>query len=116
MDNLPELPVYTFQPNAGGLMSLIITLVLPLMVAVITTRVTSSRVKGILLLLVVVVKTTVEAVIANNNDYINFAWVPFLMNMTINFTLAVVMHFGLWKPTRLSGTIQENVGVRSINR
>lgn len=111
MDNLPELPVYMFQPNIGGLFSMIITLLLPLAVAIITTRVTSSRVKGVLLLIVVVIKTTVEALISNGNDYINFAWIPFLMNMALNFGLAVMMHFGLWKPTGAAGFTQSNIGV-----
>lgn len=112
MDQLPELPVYAFQPNWGGLLSMVLTLVLPLAVAVITTRVTSSRVKGVLLLLVVAVKTLTEALIANNNDVINFAWVPFLMNLVLNFTLAVMAHMGFWKPTGAAASIQDNVGVK----
>lgn len=115
MDTLPDLPVYSFQPNVGGLLSLILTLILPLLVAVITTRVTSSRTKGLLLLIVVVVKTIVEALIANNNDVINFAWIPFLMNLAVNFGLAVMMHFGIWKPTGAAATIQDNVGVKVID-
>ena len=110
MDNLPELPVYTFAPNTGGILSLILTIVLPLLVAIITTRVTSAGTKGILLLVIVVIKTTVEAVISNNNDYINFAWTPFLMNMIINFTIAAIMHFGIWKPIGASKALQDNVG------
>lgn len=113
MEPLPELPVYAFQPNMGGLLSMVLTLVLPLAVAVITTRVTSSRVKGILLIIVVAVKTLTEALIANNNDVINFAWIPFTMNLVLNFTLAVMMHFGVWKPTGAAGAIQDNVGVKS---
>lgn len=115
MDTLPELPVYVFTANAGGLFSLILTLILPLAVAVITTRVTSARVKGTLLLAVVAVKTTVEALIANGNDYINFGWVPFLMNLAINFGVAALMHFGVWKPMGTSAYLQQNVGVRTID-
>jgi len=110
---LPDLPIYAFQPNAGGLFSLLLTIVLPLAVAVITTRVTSSSVKSILLLVVVAIKTTIEALVANGNDYIHFAWAPFLMNLIINFLLAVMMHFGLWKPTGASTAIQDNVGVKT---
>lgn len=113
MDQLPELPIYAFQPNLGGLLSMILTLVLPLAVAVITTRVTSSRVKGILLLVIVAIKTLVEALISNGNDYINFGWTPFLMNLFLNFTLAVVMHVGLWKPTGAAAKIQEDVGLKA---
>jgi len=113
MDTLPELPVYAFQPNFGGLLSMLLTLVLPLAVAVITTRVTSSNVKGILLLIIVSIKTLVEALISNGNDYINFAWVPFLMNLLINFAFAAIMHFGLWRPTGASAKIQADVGLKA---
>lgn len=111
MDNLPELPVYSFAPNAGGLFSMILTLLLPLLVSIITTQVTSPRAKGLLLLLLVAIKTTVEAIVSNGNDYINFGWVPFLMNLVLNFVLAVAMYFGLWKPTNAAAFLQRNVGV-----
>lgn len=111
MNDLPELPLYTLAPNVGGLLSLILNVVLPLVVAVVTTRVTSSRAKFFWLLGVVAVKTTTEAIISNGNDYINFSWIPFLMNLFVNLALAGVAHFIAWKPTGLAGTIQENVGV-----
>jgi hypothetical protein len=113
MDNLPELPVYAFQPNLGGLLSMILTIVLPLAVAVITTRLTSSRVKTILLLVVVAIKTLVEALISNGADYINFGWVPFLMNLILNLVIAAVMHLGVWKPTGLAAKVQDDVGLKT---
>lgn len=113
--NLPELPVYAFQPNWGGLLSLMLTVVLPLAVAVIATRVTSARAKFLLLLLVVAVKTTVEALIANGNDVINFGWAPFLMNLVINVLLAGMAHFIAWKPTGAAAYVQDNVGVKVID-
>lgn len=116
MEQLPELPMYAFQPNVGGLLSLILTLLLPLAVAVITTRVTEAKVKGILLIIAVAVKTLVEALIANGNDVINFAWIPFLMNLVLNLALAVMMHLGVWKPTGAAGAVQDNVGVKAISR
>lgn len=115
MDQLPELPVYSFQPNWGGLFSLILTVALPLLVAVITTRVTSAKVKTILLIIVVAIKTTVEALVSNGNDVVNFAWIPFLMNIVFNLVLAIVIHLGVWKPTGAAAHIQENVGVKTID-
>lgn len=111
--NLPELPVYTFTPTGAGIFSLILTILLPLVVAVITTRVTHPGVKFMLLLFVVGIKTTIEAVVANNSDYINFAWVPFLMNLIINMGIAIAAHFGVWKPTGAAASIQDNVGVKA---
>ena len=112
MDNLPDLPVYAFQPNFGGLLSMILTVVLPLAVAVITTRMTSAKVKTILLLVVVAIKTLVEALISNGADYINFGWIPFLMNLILNLAIAAVIHLGVWKPTGLASKIQEDVGLK----
>lgn len=113
MDTLPELPIYAFQPNFGGLLSMILTVVLPLAVAVITTRVTASRVKTILLLIIVTVKTLVEALISNGADYINFGWIPVLMNLIINFAIACVIHLGLWKPTGAAAKVQADVGLKA---
>lgn len=111
MDSLPDLPVYSFTPTAAGMFSLIITVLLPLVVAVITTRVTSGGVKFLLLLLVVSVKTTVEALIASGANYIHFAWIPFLMNLAINVGIAIAAHFGVWKPSGAAGFTQSNIGV-----
>jgi hypothetical protein len=116
MDELPELPTYVFSPNVGGLLSLVLTMLLPLLVAIVTTRITSANVKAILLLALVVVKTFIEALISAEQQHIDFDAVPFLMNLVLNFIIAVVMHFGLWKPTGVSTTIQENVGVTRASR
>lgn len=113
MDQLPELPMYAFQPNVGGLLSMVLTVVLPLAVAVITTRVTASSIKTILLLIVVVIKTTVEAIISNGNDYIHFGWPSFLINIGTNFALAAIIHLGVWKPLGLAAKVQNDVGLKA---
>src|SRR6185503_11562432 len=104
-------PVYAFQPNVGGLLSMLLTLILPLLVGVVTTRVTSPTLKTILLLIATAIKTTAEAIVANNNDYIHFAWIPFLMNLVLNLILAIGMYFGVWKPTKIADRVQDRVGV-----
>lgn len=108
---IPELPVYAFAPNAGGLFSLLLTIVIPLAVAVVTTRITRSHVKAYLMLGISGVKTLVEALVSNANDYIHFGWVPFLMNLVINIGVAGLMYNHVWKPTGVAAEIQENVGV-----
>jgi hypothetical protein len=96
---LADLPVYAFAPNWGGLLSLILTLVLPILVALVSTRLTSSGTKAVLLLALATIQTFVEALISAANDYAHFAWVPVIMNAVLNFGVAVIAHFGLWKPT-----------------
>lgn len=108
-----DLPVFVFEPNGGGLLSLILTLLLPLAVAVVTTRVTSSAVKAMILLLLASVKTIVESAVAASNDSVPWAWAPVLMNVVINFGVAVAIYFGLWKPTGVATKTQENVGITS---
>lgn len=113
---LPELPVYAFAPNAGGLFSLILTLIIPLLVALVTTRVTSSKVKALLMIGLSSVKTLVEALVSNGNDYIHFGWVPFLMNLFINMAMAAIFYLFAWKPLGTAGWVQENVGVTEGRR
>jgi hypothetical protein len=113
---LPELPTYALTPDLGGMLSLLITIVLPLLVGVVTTRVTSANIKAVLLLALVAIKTFIEALIAADQAGIALAFVPFLMNLVLNFIIAVAIHFGLWKPSGLSTTIQEKVGVTNTSR
>lgn len=113
---LPDLPVYSFTPDLGGLLSLTLTIVLPLLVGVVTTRVTSANIKAVILLALATVKTLVEAIIAANVAGIPFEFVPVLMNLVLNFVVAVVVYFGLWKPTGTAQVVQENVGITSTRR
>lgn len=96
---LPELPTYQFEPSLAGLLSLLLTIALPIVVGLVTTRLTHPGLKATLLLLLSTVKAFIEAWIAAANSDVPFNLLAVLMALSLNFGIAVVIHFGLWKPT-----------------
>jgi len=96
---IPDLPVYSFTPDWGGLLSLFLTLLLPLFVGLVSTRITSSGMKAVLLLVLASLKTVAESVVAANVADVPWQFVPVVMNVLINFGVACLMYFGFWKPT-----------------
>jgi len=107
---MPELPVLVFAPNLGGLLSLLVTILLPLAVGVVTTRLTSSAAKALILLAFSAVKVVVESAIAAEAAGVPWAFVPVVMNVLINFGVACAIHFGFWKPTGVSDNVINGVG------
>lgn len=105
--DIPALPVYGFDPSSlTGLLSLIITVLLPLLVGLITTRTTSPAVRAILLLAFAAIKGFLEAWLQAINTDVDFAFVPVAITIAVNFVIAVVVHFGLWKPVGASAAAQ----------
>ena len=89
---LPTLPTYLFEPNLVGVVSLVLTILLPLVVGLLTRPSTASHVKGIGLLAVAAVKSVLEAFLAGGADF-NLALTVYAV--AINFGIAVVAYFGL---------------------
>lgn len=88
---MPDLPTYVFEPTWGGLLSFVLTAVLPLLVALLSRAVWTPTAKGILLLLLAAIKVGVEAVIAGG-----YGSLPaLLLAMLANFLIAVGVYFGL---------------------
>lgn len=99
MDPTTNVPVFSFQPDLGGLLSLAVTLVLPLLVGLVTTRLTSSGTKAVLLVTLASVTTVIQAWLASVNAHVPFDWMTVVFNAVINTGVGVAAHFGLWKPT-----------------
>ena len=99
MNDIPTLPVYGFAPNLGGLLSLAVTVILPILVGLVTRKSTSSTVQAILLLLFAAVKTILVAWLDAENTSAAFEWVPVVYTTLVSFGIAVAVHFGLWRPT-----------------
>lgn len=106
MSDVPTLPVYGFTPNLGGLLSLAITIVLPILVGLATRRSTSAGAKAVLLLALAAVKTVLEAWLQAENTAATFEWVAVAYTTAINFGIAVALHFGLFKPTGVADAAQ----------
>lgn len=109
-DDIPALPVYGFDPQSvSGLLSLSITVLLPLLVGLLTKRSTSPGVKAVLLLLFAAVKSFLEAWLQAANTAVDFAFVPVAISVVVNFAIAAIVHFGLWSPTGASRAAQDTL-------
>lgn len=109
---MDDVPIYAFQPNLGGLLSLLLTIALPLIAGLLSKRSWSSNAKFLMLLAVATVKTFLEGWISALNDSVPFAFIPVVMNLVINFVVAVAIHFGAWKPSGASDTVLDTGPVK----
>jgi predicted membrane channel-forming protein YqfA (hemolysin III family) len=78
--------------------SLLVGVFLPILVGLVTTKVTSSSVKSLLLLALSAVTGFLTEMINNAN----FIWQDALLTTMVTFVIAVATHYGLWRPTGVS--------------
>jgi hypothetical protein len=109
VNDIPALPVYGFAPNLGGLLSLVITIVLPILVGLVTRRSTSAGVKATLLLALSAVNAVLSAWLQAENTNAVFEWIPVVYSTAVNFVIAVAVHFGLYKPAGVSDAAQRSL-------
>jgi hypothetical protein len=101
MNELPQLPLYLFEPSLGGVLSTVLTFLLPLVAALVIRQSWGTGLKGTALLAVAAVKVFLEAVIAHINSGVSFnVWV-ILYGVLLNFLVAVAVHFGLLRGTSI---------------
>lgn len=95
---IPELPTYLFDYSWAGVLSLVLTVILPLVAAVIMKATWASWIKGVTLLFVAAVKAFVEALVLAGSDFnVNAT----LYAVLINYGIAVVVYFGLLRGTQI---------------
>lgn len=82
------------------LLNLLLAAVLPMATALITARFANSGVKSIVLAALTVISTALQQVFDDSGD---FYWRPFLITTAFQFTISVGLHFGLLKPTGVTG-------------
>lgn len=105
---LPELPTYAFTPTWGALLSLALTVVLPLVAALLMRQSWSTFRKGLVLLVLAGVKAYLEAwLVAEQTDAV-FNHVTTLYAVVVNFGIAVGAYFGL-----LKGTVVQRAALNS---
>lgn len=99
--------------NAAYWLGLLISVVLPVLVGLVTTRVVHAGVKAVLLL---ALSTTngflVELAAPGDNYSVGTAAVL----AAVAFGTGVLAHFGLWKPTGLAGAAQDVGAKQSLAR
>lgn len=85
--------------------SLLVGVFIPILVALVTKRTTSSTVKSLLLL-------GLSAVSGFLTEYINsanFRWQQALMTTIVTFVIGVATHYGLWTPTGVRDKAQASL-------
>ncbi|TDC27656.1 hypothetical protein E1211_28975 [Micromonospora sp. 15K316] len=98
---LPELPTYLFAPNVAGVLSLALTVLLPIAAAMVMRPDWSAGAKGVVLLVLAAVKAFAEAWLVAVDADVAFNATTAAYAVTVNFGIAVAMHFGLLRDTRL---------------
>lgn len=99
------------QPNLDGAywLGLAISVVLPVLVGLVTTRVTHAGTKAVLLLALTAANGfLVELSNAGDGYQVGSA----LILWGVSFATGVLAHFGLWKPTGVAGKAQD-VGAKN---
>lgn len=104
----PTLPTYLFEPSLAGLLSLIVTVLLPLLAALLMKSRWSAFQKGLVLLLLATVKSFVEAWLGSVNAGETFDLWQVLYADAVNFGIAVITYYGLFK-----GTVVQQAALRS---
>ncbi|MEU7338722.1 hypothetical protein [Streptomyces sp. NPDC007074] len=91
-------------------LGLLISVVLPVLVGLVTTRVTSASVKAVLLLALTAATGFFTELAGPHGD--NYSVGSAVILWAVSFGVGVLSHFGLWKPTGVSVKAQD-VGARS---
>nr|WP_221374423.1 hypothetical protein [Actinoplanes polyasparticus] len=114
MDSIvfPSLPTYLFEPSLAGVLSLALTVILPLLAAVLMRSNWSAFKKGLVLLAMAAVKAFLEAWIGAVESAEAFEFLRVAYTVIINFGIAVVFYFGLLRHTDIQQSAI-NSGVKS---
>ena len=97
----------TFSLDPALIIALLVSTILPVLVGLVTTHVTSGGVKATLLALLALLTsllTELGRAIADGVPY--DIGLGLLLALPI-FVVSVSMHYGLWKPTGTSAAVQE---------
>lgn len=82
------------------LLNLVLAAVLPILTALVTARFASGAIKTVVLVALTVLSTALQQVFGDNGD---LYWRPFILTTTLQFLMSVGFHFGLLKPTNITG-------------
>jgi len=95
----PSLPTYLFEPSLAGVLSLALTVLLPLLAAVLMRSNWSAFKKGLVLLALAGLKAYMEAWIGHVESGEGFDFARTAYTVLVNFFIAVVTYVGILKGT-----------------
>lgn len=93
----PQLPTYLFEPSLAGFLSLALTIILPLLAALLMRSSWSAFRKGLVLLALATIKAFVEAWLGHVTSHEHFDIARTLYADAVNFGVAVIAYFGALK-------------------
>ena len=93
--------------DAAYWLGLVISVVLPVLVGLVTTRVTNAGAKAVLLLFLSTANGFLVE-LAGPHDA-GYSWQTAGVLSLVSFATGVLAHFGFWKPTGVSGLAQDNL-------
>lgn len=111
----PESP-FLFALNVPQLLNLFIAVVFPLLVGVVTKKVTSGRIKSILLASISLASGLVSQALAAILAGVPFDVVGAFLTGVAAWLIAIATYEGFWKPTGVAAAVQLNVGVGASSR
>jgi len=94
-----------------SVLTLVVGTVMPILVALVTTRITSSAAKAWLLAGLTLISTLLQALLLAAQSGIPFELGAILVSAVQQFIISVAIYYGLWKPTGIAGAAQD-VGTR----
>lgn len=106
-------PWLTQAPAAGAMgsditasqwLSLAINVVLPIVVALVTSRVAGGAVKALVLLVLSALASYLVAILASVDAGSPVDWSQTTFTALVGLVVAVSTHFGVWKPTGVTGS------------
>lgn len=98
--------MFSFSLDLAGIVQLLVAFILPVLVGLVTTKTTSAGTKAWLLAalsLVASLLTQLGVALADNRTFDVGA--ALLLTLPA-FVVSVASHYGLWKPTGVSGAVQ----------
>lgn len=106
-DTGTPVPVVAFTLDPLAVVQLCIAFVLPVLVGLVTTRVTSSGAKAWLLALLSLVTSLLVELARALTESVTYDLGVALLIALPAFVVSVATHYGLWKPTGISGAVQD---------
>ncbi|MEV8028436.1 hypothetical protein [Cellulosimicrobium funkei] len=106
-DTGAPVPVVAFTLDPLAVVQLCIAFVLPVLVGLVTTRVTSSAAKAWLLALLSLVTSLLVELARALTESVTYDLGVALLIALPAFVVSVATHYGLWKPTGISGAAQD---------
>lgn len=100
------MPQITFTFDVAGTIQLILAVLLPILVGLATTRVTSPRIKAFLLAGLSIVSSLLTEFLAAAENGTAYDLGQGLITALFTFIMAVGLHYGLYKPTGAAAAAQ----------